>query len=128
MTNILTVDTRECSSDATNFPAAVEHNGTSTLSARNRVTSAKPPGRERLYRSVSLLGPKVNPMSDADVVSIVSDAIRNRLHIIVANHNLHSVYLWYRQERMRLFYENAPYTHIDGMGLILLATAPWGIT
>ena len=79
MTNILTVDTRECSSDATNFPAAVEHNGTSTLSARNRVTSAKPPGRERLYRSVSLLGPKVNPMSDADVVSIVSDAIRNRL-------------------------------------------------
>jgi len=60
-------------------------------------------------------------MSDADVVSLVSDAIRNRHRIIVAHHNLHSVYLWYHQERMRLFYANASYTHIDGMAVILLA-------
>src|ERR1039458_2932051 len=79
-------------------------------------------GSERLlYRSVFLMGLKINPMSDADVVSLVSDAIRNRHHIIVANHNLHSVYLWHHQERMRLFYANAAYTHIDGMALILLA-------
>ena len=79
-------------------------------------------GSERLlYRSVFLMGLKINPMSDADVVSLVSDAIRNRHHIIVANHNLHSVYLWHHQERMRLFYANAAYTHIDGMGVVLLA-------
>ena len=73
------------------------------------------------FGSIYLMGLKINPMSDADVVSIVSEAIRDRRHIVVANHNLHSVYLWHQQERMRLFYEHADYIHIDGMALILLA-------
>src|ERR1039458_10506338 len=94
----------------------------STSPAINMATNAITAGSERLlYPSVFLMGLRVNPMSDADVVSLVSDAIRNRHHIIVAHHNLHSVYLWHKQERMRLFYANAAYTHIDGMALILLA-------
>jgi N-acetylglucosaminyldiphosphoundecaprenol N-acetyl-beta-D-mannosaminyltransferase len=91
-------------------------------SETNPVASGTTTGSERvLYPPVSLMGLEVNPISDAGVVSLVSDAIRNRYHIVVANHNLHSVYLWHREERMRLFYANADYTQIDGMALILLA-------
>src|SRR5664279_1578585 len=94
----------------------------STSPATNMATNVITAGPERLlHPPLLLMGLRVNPMSDADVVSLVSDAIRNRHHIIVANHNLHSVYLWHHQKRMRLFYANADYTHIDGMALILLA-------
>jgi N-acetylglucosaminyldiphosphoundecaprenol N-acetyl-beta-D-mannosaminyltransferase len=94
----------------------------STPQAINIVTNVTTVGSERaLYPSVFLMGLKVNPISEADVVSLTSDAIRNRHHIVVANHNLHSVYLWHHQERMRLFYTSADYIHIDGMALILFA-------
>jgi len=74
-----------------------------------------------LKPSISFLGLKLNPVSDSDVVSLVFDAIRNGNHIVIANHNLHSVYLWHHEERMRSFYATADYAQIDGMALILMA-------
>jgi len=71
--------------------------------------------------SIRLMDFEVNPISSADVVSLVAEAIRKRQKWIIGNHNLHSVYLWYHEPRMRLFYEAAEFIHIDGMPLILLA-------
>ncbi len=71
-------------------------------------------------RPVSLLDFRLNPISDDDVVLLVNEAIENGRRYIIGNHNLHSVYLWYHESKMRRFYEVADYTHIDGMFLILL--------
>jgi N-acetylglucosaminyldiphosphoundecaprenol N-acetyl-beta-D-mannosaminyltransferase len=71
--------------------------------------------------SVWLMGLRVDPISDSDVVHLVSKAIRSHKNCIIANHNLHSIYLWYHERRMRQFYDGAEYVHIDGMFLILLA-------
>lgn len=68
-----------------------------------------------------LMDLKVNPISNAEVVSLAAEAIRKGQNWIIGNHNLHSVYLWYHEPPMRQFYEAAEYTHIDGMSLILLA-------
>ena len=70
---------------------------------------------------LSLMDLRVHPISDSEVVSLVSKAIADDERCIIANHNLHSVYLWYHERRMRQFYDAAEYIHIDGMFLILLA-------
>lgn len=77
---------------------------------------AEPP-----YATVRLMHLRVNPISSSEVVCLAAEAIENRQQWIVANHNLHSIYLWFHEPRMRQFYEVADYTHIDGMPLILLA-------
>ena len=69
---------------------------------------------------VSLLDLQINRISDREVVRLTTDAIAMDQHIVIANHNLHSVHLWYREPRMRKFYAGADYVHIDGMSLILL--------
>lgn len=39
---------------------------------------------------------------------------------IVANHNLHSIYVYHQDSKMRNFYANADYIHVDGMAMVLL--------
>jgi len=51
---------------------------------------------------------------------LVEDAVRGRRQYVIGNHNLHSLYLLSRQPRMRGFYEQADYVHVDGMPLVLL--------
>jgi len=71
-------------------------------------------------RSVSLLGFRVDALSDFDVVDLFARAIRAGDHYTLGNHNAHSVYLWHRVQDMRNFYAMADYVLIDGMSLILL--------
>jgi len=70
--------------------------------------------------SISLLGFRVNTFSDRDVVALIRRAIDQGHHYVLGNHNLHSLYLWNREPRMREFHEMADYVLIDGMPLILL--------
>lgn len=70
---------------------------------------------------IQLMGLRLNPVSVTEMPSLVAEAIQNNEHWIIGHHNLHSVYLWYREPSMRQFYEAAEYIHIDGMFLILLA-------
>jgi N-acetylglucosaminyldiphosphoundecaprenol N-acetyl-beta-D-mannosaminyltransferase len=64
---------------------------------------------------------RVNPLSDRDIERITAEAIRSGRRIVIANQNMHSVYLSQRDRGMCEFYESASYVHIDGMPLILLA-------
>src|ERR1700687_4394746 len=45
----------------------------------------------------------------------------NQRRCIIANHNLHSVYLTQRDKAMASFYALADRIHVDGMGVVLLA-------
>jgi N-acetylglucosaminyldiphosphoundecaprenol N-acetyl-beta-D-mannosaminyltransferase len=51
---------------------------------------------------------------------LVERGIRERQRWIIANHNLHSVYLFHRYPRLREFYSHVHWTYLDGMPLVAL--------
>jgi N-acetylglucosaminyldiphosphoundecaprenol N-acetyl-beta-D-mannosaminyltransferase len=70
--------------------------------------------------SFDLLGLRLHAMTGHELVSVAALAVRDRTTLIVGNHNLHSLYLWSSEPRLRDFYYSADYVHIDGMSLVLL--------
>lgn len=74
-------------------------------------------GRAYWLRALNI---RVTPLSDKEVAQVATDAIYSGRHIVIANHNLHSVYLSMHDHAMKSFYECAPYVHVDGMALIIL--------
>jgi N-acetylglucosaminyldiphosphoundecaprenol N-acetyl-beta-D-mannosaminyltransferase len=70
------------------------------------------------YREVSFLGLSLHPMSLAELTAVVEQGILKSRKWIITNHNLHSVYLFHRHQKLREFYKNAHVTFIDGMPLI----------
>jgi N-acetylglucosaminyldiphosphoundecaprenol N-acetyl-beta-D-mannosaminyltransferase len=73
-----------------------------------------------LKRSYSFLGIQVNSLTISELNSLITQAVEQHRKWIIANHNLHSLYLYHRDPKMRAYYARADYTHIDGMPLILL--------
>lgn len=74
-------------------------------------------GKQDLER-VPILGVQVEALSMTDLNAIVVDAVEGQKHIIVANHNLHSIYHYHHDSKMRLFYAAAHHIHIDGMAIV----------
>ncbi|GAB1545064.1 WecB/TagA/CpsF family glycosyltransferase [Scytonema sp. NUACC21] len=66
------------------------------------------------------LGVQVNPLSIPELNSLIAESIQQNQKWIIANHNLHSLYLYHNEPKMRAFYAKADYTHIDGMPLVLI--------
>ena len=50
----------------------------------------------------------------------MDQGIRERHKWIIANHNLHSVYLLRRDPKLREFYSHVHWTYVDGMPLVAL--------
>jgi N-acetylglucosaminyldiphosphoundecaprenol N-acetyl-beta-D-mannosaminyltransferase len=69
---------------------------------------------------VEILGVNVNPLSMFQLNSAIAEAIEHNYKWIIANHNLHSVYIYHHHAKMRDFYAKSKYIHIDGMALILV--------
>ncbi len=67
---------------------------------------------------VSILGVQVEALSMSDLNAIVVDAVESNKRMIVANHNLHSIYHYHHDSKMRLFYAAAHHIHIDGMAIV----------
>nr|WP_322494955.1 WecB/TagA/CpsF family glycosyltransferase [Chloroflexus sp.] len=67
---------------------------------------------------ISLLNVTVNPLTIPDFNQCIATAIAQQARWIIANHNLHSVYLYQRDPKMRAFYERAQIIYIDGMPLV----------
>jgi N-acetylglucosaminyldiphosphoundecaprenol N-acetyl-beta-D-mannosaminyltransferase len=67
-----------------------------------------------------LLGIRVHALSKHDLMNIISRAVDDCARCIIGNHNLHSLYVWSHEPRMRQFYFLTDYTHIDGMSVVLL--------
>jgi N-acetylglucosaminyldiphosphoundecaprenol N-acetyl-beta-D-mannosaminyltransferase len=70
---------------------------------------------------VNLLGVEVTPLTTSDLNNLVAASIAESGRWIIANHNLHSIYIYHRDPMMREFYAHARAIHIDGMPMIL-----WG--
>ena len=72
------------------------------------------------YREVSFFGLSLHPMSSQRLTAVVERGILESRKWIITNHNLHSVYLFHRHQKLREFYKNAHRIFIDGMPLIAL--------
>jgi N-acetylglucosaminyldiphosphoundecaprenol N-acetyl-beta-D-mannosaminyltransferase len=70
------------------------------------------------YSEVSFFGLSLHPMSSSELIAVVEQGILESRKWIITNHNLHSVYLFHRHQKLRDFYKNAHWTFIDGMPLI----------
>jgi N-acetylglucosaminyldiphosphoundecaprenol N-acetyl-beta-D-mannosaminyltransferase len=69
--------------------------------------------------SYRLLGVRVHALSMEALTAAVVEGVRSGQRRIIANHNLHSIYLHQRDEQFRAFYARAHLVHVDGMSLIL---------
>lgn len=69
---------------------------------------------------LKILGITVNALSMPQLNALIAEAINLNKRWIIANHNLHSIYLYHHDAKMQAFYAKANYTHIDGMALVLL--------
>jgi N-acetylglucosaminyldiphosphoundecaprenol N-acetyl-beta-D-mannosaminyltransferase len=70
--------------------------------------------------SYRFLGIRVNPLTIPELNVRIGDAIKRNERWIIANHNLHSVYLFRRDSKFRSFFELANFVHVDGMPLVYL--------
>ncbi|HAX76089.1 MAG TPA: glycosyltransferase [Cyanobacteria bacterium UBA11372] len=73
-----------------------------------------------MQQSYSLLGIQVNPLTIPELNALIANAVEFGDRRIIANHNLHSIYLYHHDAKMRSFFAKAHYTHIDGMALVLV--------
>src|SRR5262249_28482978 len=69
----------------------------------------------------SFLGVRVHLKTMSELLDLVSDIIEGKQKAVIANHNLHSLYLLQREPMLKEFYARAEWCHIDGMPLVALA-------
>jgi len=53
--------------------------------------------------------------------AVIIESVSEHRGSIIANHNLHSLYLYHHDAGVRGFYANAAAVHIDGMSLVFIA-------
>lgn len=70
---------------------------------------------------LSILGAEVDVITQACVMDFVGRKVAAKERAIVANHNLHSLYLFQKRPDMRAFYEKADLIEIDSTPMIAWA-------
>ena len=73
-----------------------------------------------LASTFHILGINVQAFTMSEMNLAIGEAIVQGKQVLVANHNLHSIYLYHRDPKMRAFYAEAAHIHIDGMPIVLL--------
>ncbi len=73
-----------------------------------------------ISQPIQILGVNIHPLSIAQLNHLISQSVQNRQKWIIANHNLHSIYIYHHDPKMRAFYDKAEYVHIDSMALVFL--------
>lgn len=68
---------------------------------------------------LTLLGAEVDPLTMNQLHALIDEAVMRNKQVVIANHNLHSLYLYHTDSEMRAFYTMAEIIHIDGMPLVL---------
>ncbi len=69
-----------------------------------------------------LLNFRLNAVTSTDLIDLISQAIASDSKITVASMNLHGLYVWFNDEKMRALHEDGrTIVHIDGTSLIWLA-------
>jgi hypothetical protein len=62
----------------------------------------------------------VHPKTIAGLMDVVFRIIERQGKCVIANHNLHSLYLFHNQPKFRAFYRDAACPHIEGMPIVVL--------
>ena len=70
--------------------------------------------------SYDLLGVRINPLAIPDLHAIIAETINSCQRCVIASQNLHSIYLYHRNAKMRAFGAHVQYMRTDGMSLVLL--------
>ncbi|MBC1281302.1 WecB/TagA/CpsF family glycosyltransferase [Nostoc sp. UCD121] len=70
--------------------------------------------------SYKFLGVKLDALSIPELNLLIEESIEKSEKWIIANHNLHSLYLFHNDPKMQAFYAKAEYIHIDGMPLLFI--------
>ncbi|MEH2194608.1 MAG: WecB/TagA/CpsF family glycosyltransferase [Nostoc sp.] len=70
--------------------------------------------------SYKFLGVKVDALSIPELNLLIEESVEKKQKWIIANHNMHSLYLFHNDPEMQAFYAQAEYIHIDGMPLLLI--------
>lgn len=68
-----------------------------------------------------MLGVELHAMDIDALHDEIERAVASGARRVLANHNLHSVYLFHHDPAMRRFYERADRVHFDGMPLVWMA-------
>lgn len=71
--------------------------------------------------TISFLDISLQPKSIPELMATVDQTITGNQKCVIANHNLHSLYLVHRLPELQDFYREAEWTHIDGMPIVALA-------
>jgi N-acetylglucosaminyldiphosphoundecaprenol N-acetyl-beta-D-mannosaminyltransferase len=71
--------------------------------------------------SYTVLGCRVHAVTALGLTDLVDQSVSAKDSVIIANHNLHSLYLYEQDHRLRSFFAQATWIHADGMGVLLLA-------
>lgn len=67
---------------------------------------------------LTLLGVEVDPVNIETLNARIQQAVDKGQRVVIANHNIHSVFLFHTDPKMRAFYDKADLIHIDGMPLV----------
>jgi N-acetylglucosaminyldiphosphoundecaprenol N-acetyl-beta-D-mannosaminyltransferase len=70
-----------------------------------------------------LLGVNVDAVTHGDLHDVMAEAVAGNQRLLIANHNLHSIYLLHHDPHFRGMYERADCIYVDGMPIIFLAQA-----
>lgn len=73
-----------------------------------------------IYSWHRLLKVRVTPMTIMQFLHLIADAVQTKQKFVVGHHNLHSLYLYHHDFKMRRFYDENHYTFVDGMPIILM--------
>jgi N-acetylglucosaminyldiphosphoundecaprenol N-acetyl-beta-D-mannosaminyltransferase len=87
----------------------------------SRDLTAEASERQLEFAAFRILGIRAQAITAQDLVAIISESVRTCRKYVVTNHNMHSLYLWHHDPRMRALDKKATFTHIDGMALIALS-------
>ena len=71
-------------------------------------------------KPIQMLGVRLHPLSITQLNDLIARAINSQQRWIIAHQNLHGIYLYHYDSKMRAFYAKAEYTHIDSMALVFL--------
>lgn len=68
-----------------------------------------------------LLGVQIHPLSIPDLHAVIAEAVDTRDRRLIVSQNLHGVYVYHRDAKMRELHAKADFKRIDGMPLVMWA-------
>lgn len=70
-----------------------------------------------------LCGVPIDAITHSNLVMLIDEARANQDELLILNHNLHSLYLYFTNKEFRSAYKDASFAYIDGLPLVWIGKA-----